>query len=391
MNQTRLLQRLLLLPGTFLILSSAIAQTYEQGRAAYIQGDYPAAYLILQPLAQAGDAEAQKMLGIMYDYGQGVSADPQQALDWYIRAAEQGQASVQYQVGAKYFRGENIPRNYAEAARWWQVASDNGQVDAQFNLGLMYFRGIGLTQDDVRAAEMFRQAAEQGHGHAEYSIAVMYAFGRGVAQNYDIALQWFNQAADKGIAQAQYNLGIFFENGYSVEKDLTRAKEWYERAAAEGLDEAKNRLATLDVSSTQSAPVTVTATTVSPAPPDVQTTPVSISTVESSASNYQLSEISTNNIKRESWVLQQQPDTYTIQIGSVTREDDLVNFIKANRLDDNSAYIQIVVDGITRFSGFYGVYTSYAEAEQAVANLPPAVRRINPWIRNFGIVQKMLN
>jgi len=377
-----LIRRYRTLPILFWIIfpfTLVMAQTYEQGRSAYIQGDYQAAYAILNPLAEAGDVEAQKMLGIMYDYGHGVSADPQKALEWYILAAEQGQASVQYQVGTKYFKGEAITRDYAEAARWWQLAADNGQEDAQFNLGLMYFRGIGLAQDDQKAAEMFSRAAEQEHGHAQYSIAVMYAFGRGVTQNYDTALQWFTRAADKGIAQAQYNLGIFYENGYSVEKNINRAEQWYQLAAEQGLAEAKSRLDMLVSRTSESAPATVASQNMPTQPPSP--TPAS----------YNLSEIATNNIKRESWVLQQKSDTYTIQIGSVTSEDDLVNFLKRNNLDNNSAYIQIMVDGITRYNGFYGVYSTYADAEQAVAALPPSVRRINPWIRNFGIVHKMLN
>ncbi len=58
---------------------SVYAQTYDEGRAAYISGDYSTALDILTPLAESGDAEAQKMLGIMYDYGQGVEANPQTA------------------------------------------------------------------------------------------------------------------------------------------------------------------------------------------------------------------------------------------------------------------------------------------------------------------------
>ena len=80
----------------------------------------------------------------MYDYGQGVKADSEKALSWYLRSAEQGHPAVQYQVGAKYFRGDGVKQNYQEAAKWWDMAANGGQVDAQFNLGLMYFRGLSI-------------------------------------------------------------------------------------------------------------------------------------------------------------------------------------------------------------------------------------------------------
>ena len=53
-----------------------LAQGYEDGRSAYINGDYKTAFTILKPLADAGDAEAQKMTGIMYDYSHGVAPNP---------------------------------------------------------------------------------------------------------------------------------------------------------------------------------------------------------------------------------------------------------------------------------------------------------------------------
>jgi len=367
--------------GVFCSTADVAAQSYQEGRAAYLSGNYQAAYEILKPLADSGDPEAQKMLGIMYDYGHGVAADPKEALSWYIRSAEQGEPAVQYQVGAKYFKGDNIPQDYAEAARWWTMAADGGQVEAQFNLGLMYFRGLGVEQNDTRAAELFLHAAEQDHGNAQYSIAVMYAFGRGVTKDHDLALEWFLKSADKGIAQAQYNLGIFYENGYAVVRDLERAGDWYERAAAQGLEEAATRLEML-AKRTDEANMMAVSTSAGNTQQEI---------IHPPDAEYPVSEISTHGIRREDWIRQQSEDSYTIQIGSVISEDDLVNFIRSHNLEDNSAYIQIVIDGVTRYNAFYGAFSSYAEAEQAITDMPEDLRRVNPWIRNFGILQKMLN
>ena len=40
--------------------------------------------------AQAGDAQAQFDLGVMYFYGEGVRQDREKAVYWYCKAAEQG-------------------------------------------------------------------------------------------------------------------------------------------------------------------------------------------------------------------------------------------------------------------------------------------------------------
>jgi len=369
-----------LLVSACLACSNAIAQSYEQGRKAYINGDYETAYDILQPLAEDGDSEAQKMLGIMYDYGHGVEKNKQKALTWYLKSARQGQTAVQYQVGSKYFHGEDVEQNYRKAAEWWQRAASDGQMDAQFNLGLMYFRGLSLEQDDRRAAELFRAAAEQGHGQAQYSLGVMYAFGQGVEQNYREALNWFQKAAEQGVAQAQYNLGVFYENGHGVERDIDEAAGWYERAAARGLNQARDRLAAME------------GRTAAAGPPREKRPPEAAPAGDephAEIDEYDINEITPGAIRRKDWVLQQSPAGFTLQIGSVIREESIVNLIHSHGLESESAYIEVVIDDVTRYNGLYGNYSTYEEAERAAERLTTDTG-IEPWIRNIGILQKMV-
>ncbi len=46
-------------------------------------------------VAEQGDADAQFLLGGMYEHGQGVTQNSQQAFGWYQKAAEQGDAKAQ--------------------------------------------------------------------------------------------------------------------------------------------------------------------------------------------------------------------------------------------------------------------------------------------------------
>lgn len=341
------------------------ADDYQTGRSAYISGDYQRAYAILRPLAEAGDSESQKILGIMYDYGHGVKADAEQALAWFKRSAEQGQPAVQYQVGAKYFRGDGVEKDYAEAAKWWELAANGGQVDAQFNLGLMYYRGLHTAPDNNKAAELFQLAAKQGHGQAQYSLAVMYSFGHGLEKSHQTALKWFSQSAEQGVAQAQFNMGVFYENGHAVEKNLETARKWYARAMAQGLAQAEKKLQELETGDTK--------------------------TTQKSVTDYSIDEIQPDGIKREDWVLMQSPKTYTLQLASVVKEADILRFIKENQLDSDAAYIEVVINNVKRYNAFYGNYDNFELAEQAIKDLPGNLSKTKPWIRNFGILQQMLN
>ncbi|WP_188109780.1 SPOR domain-containing protein [Pseudohalioglobus sediminis] len=66
------------------------AGTLEDGYDAYERGDIAAAVGIWQELAIQGDATAQLNLGQLYRLGQGVKQSDEQAVEWYILAAQNG-------------------------------------------------------------------------------------------------------------------------------------------------------------------------------------------------------------------------------------------------------------------------------------------------------------
>ncbi|MBI4006798.1 MAG: SEL1-like repeat protein [Gammaproteobacteria bacterium] len=352
-------------------IPAALAQSFEEGKAAYQAKDYQKALEILRPLAEQGNSQAQVTLGIMYDYGHGVTANPEEAFKWYLKAAEQGIPMVQHDVGVKYFQGQGVKQDYLEAARWWEQSANAGLADSQFNLGLMYYRGIGIEQDYRKAAELFLKAANQEHSHAQYSLAVMHAFGQGMDKNYEEALKWFKKSAAQGVAQAQFNLGVFYESGYGLEKDLNTAREWYQRAADQGLEEAKKKLAELTSKEKQ----------------EIISRPESISHPEPGELPDKLPDI---GIKREDWVIQQNPEFFTLQLSSVLTEKDIVKFIKENNIESEAAYIIVVINGVTRYTALYGVFDTYTEAEKAIKQLPENLQNGKPWVRNFGILQNLL-
>ena len=365
----------------FFFTSSVVAATYEEGKKAYLAQDYDLALKILKPLAENGNAQAQITLGLMHDYGHGVEKSASESIKWYLMAAEQGVPLVQHDMGVKYFQGQGVEQNYNEAAKWWEMSANAGIADSQFNLGLMYYRGIGIEKDYVKAAKLFEAAAEQGHGNAQYSLAVMYAFGQSKEKSYSTALKWFNKAAEQNVAQAQFNLGVFNENGYGLAKDLNKAREWYQLAANQGLQEAIEKLKTLPKQKTITVAKEKSIETISGKPVIENNTaePVEKSTPAT-----------TNKLNLSQWLRQQPADNYTIQLGSVVNEKDIIKYIQSSGLDSNAGYIEVIVDGITRYTAIYGLYDTYQKAELAVNELPKAVQNTKPWVRNTGILQGLL-
>ena len=353
------------------LIFNVAAETYEEGKQAYLNRDYSRALEILQPLAENGNSLAQITMGLMYDYGHGVPQDTAESVRWYRLAAEQGAPLVQHDLGVKYFQGQGVDQDYQEAAKWWEMSASAGIADSQFNLGLMYYRGISVDKDFIKAGALFEAAAKQGHSNAQYSLAVMYAFGQGTKKDYKTALSLFQKSADQNVAQAQFNMGVFYENGYGLEKDPEKAIEWYALAANQGLQEAIEKLRTFKVDNAAASQTSqaVSATTSSPSDP-----------IASATQSLDLSD----------WLRQQPADNYTLQLISLVNEQDIIDYINTSGLGSSVGYIKVIVNGMTRYSVIYGIYDSYEEAADASAELPHAVQNSKPWVRNTGILQGLL-
>ncbi len=141
------------------VLAAPAWAGWNEGVAAYDRGDYATAFREMKPLAEQGNAEAQHILGLMYNKGQGVPQDYAEAVRWIRKAAEQGDAMAQYNLGVMYNNGQGVTLDYAEAVKWYRKAAEQGNAEAQHNFGLMYYKGQGVPQDYVQAHMWFNLAA----------------------------------------------------------------------------------------------------------------------------------------------------------------------------------------------------------------------------------------
>ena len=108
----------------FLLLSfiSHAADTrFEEGVDAYQNNSYQQAFAIFLPLAQAGNVDAQLSVGTMYDRGQGVEQDSQEALKWYQLAAGQGDNIAKSLVKTMF--------NSAEGATKYEDNQNTNELD----------------------------------------------------------------------------------------------------------------------------------------------------------------------------------------------------------------------------------------------------------------------
>jgi len=192
-----------------------------------------------QQAAERGDAAGQTYVGMMYQYGQGVDKNSNEAMNWYKKAARQGYLPAQYCLGMIYreIAGEGsfwgIAINYKESAKWLTKAAEQGYAPAQQGLGAAYFSGYGVPQDVEKAMEWYKKAAEQGLVTAQTALGGKY-YHRGniatkkgetdkAAKCFKQAIEWYEKA------EAYSSLG----DVHAAMGNDAEALKWYRKAVEE--------------------------------------------------------------------------------------------------------------------------------------------------------------
>lgn len=185
---------------------------------AYANEDYVAALELYRKLAEKGDARSQNALGILYSMGRGTTKNKNEAVAWYIKAAEQGNESALNNLANSYKYGwDGVSPNYPEAIEWYKkcIAIANSLCFVEF--GDMYERGLGLEVDYVEAARLYRMGADQvltepvrsndarliEISSAEVRLADMYIKGLGVQQDCQEADRLLSSAASRNTIFSQ--------------------------------------------------------------------------------------------------------------------------------------------------------------------------------------------
>lgn len=228
----------------------------EEARNAYQHGEYVSALSEWQKLAAQDNAEAQYTMGVMYDEGQGVAADPAEGLKWYRKAAAQGFEAAQYALGVKYLKGQGTPRDEDEALKWFTPLMEPKASPpalspyahlVTYELGASYVDSSDHAATSyARTFPWFVKVAGQGNPFAQYYLGVMYEQGLGTAQNSSEAARWFHQAAASGVAAAQKDLALLYQQGRGVKQNDIAAYALFELAAASSLLSAQEEKAIVE-------------------------------------------------------------------------------------------------------------------------------------------------
>lgn len=175
-----------------LLSSTTLATDFATGQAAYDSGDYETALAEWQPLAEAGDADGQFGMGLLYGNGFGVALDDEQALKWYGLAAAQGHAGAQCNLAVMHENGWGVPQSDEQAFKWYSLAAEQGATAAQINVGRMYAGGFGVTEDRIQGYKWLSIAVELGDNDAKLNLDILAASmsAEQIAEANRLTIEW---------------------------------------------------------------------------------------------------------------------------------------------------------------------------------------------------------
>ena len=209
-----------------------LAMMYFEGEAVPVKMESFIYWLTKS--AENGLPAAQNELGLLFSYGNGVEIDPVLAVMWLEKSARQDHSGAQNNLAVAYQGGNGVAQDTAAAVYWYEKSAGQGYALAQANLGQMYSAGIGVEQDYATAYELFILSAKQGNGLGTNNLGVAFEHGWGVAKNSEKAFQLYQQSAEQGNARGQANLASAYSNGIGTVEDKDASYDWFKRSAEQG-------------------------------------------------------------------------------------------------------------------------------------------------------------
>lgn len=181
------------------------------------------AFSTAQQYANQGNPLAGLLLGLLYDRGIAVAANPSQARYWLDKSSDNPVSA--FILGTYALLGTNESVDAQDGQKLLEQAANQKLPYAMFNLAILKQK---QQQDPL---PMLQQARASGSAPAGLLIADIFLARANNPEQMQEAKAIYTQLAEKGDRQAQLKLGFLNDRGLGGPVDYAKAKYWYEQAA----------------------------------------------------------------------------------------------------------------------------------------------------------------
>ena len=238
-----------------------------------------------------GSASSAYTLAKLYENGEGVEKNIEEAYSYYQISAVLGNFYANYQVGKISLQKGEIEKaveNFQEAAKgnishaWFKLGktySDEsyGLYDISkaqlcysnalnlyitdykqnpndyiaYRLGNMYLKGLGTDMNINQAIYWFSEAEKFENANAAYQLGYIYHSEKYGLQNNELASNYFRKALSAYLIRFNNNqtdselalrIGTFYQYGLGIERDIEKALLWYKKAVELGNIKAQQKI-----------------------------------------------------------------------------------------------------------------------------------------------------
>lgn len=233
----------------------------------------------LKNKAVLGQSDAQFKLAQLYEAGLGVYQDPDKAIEWYQKAADQGDTQATYNLAVIYLQGKHGKEDYLKGYELLTNAAFKGNLQAQYalarikELGLKNKQGKQVIQPNIdESMSLYYLASSSDYGLAQHRLAeilvrqklndmsvsaksqrrnLIKTLYQGAVQDgiteASLPLAFFNAMekipakqqeafkvakveAENNNSKAALLLGLLYDRGIGVKKDPHQAVYWYKKS-----------------------------------------------------------------------------------------------------------------------------------------------------------------
>lgn len=190
----------------------------------------------LERLAIDGNAEAQFMLGRIYEKGVRAPINHEKSILFYSQAVKNQHLGAMYNLSIKYSRGEGIKEDIGKALSLMESAANLGSVEAQYALAVNIFKKKQSYQVTDKAFKQLVKSAMSGNSQAQLYLGKYYEFGRVRvgSKDYSKAIIWYQKSAKYQNLDAQFRLCRMYKKGFGVKKNIAVARGWCKKSAEKG-------------------------------------------------------------------------------------------------------------------------------------------------------------
>lgn len=164
-------------------LGNSVAMTnlaFQYQMGVGVKKNFSEAVLWYEKAIECGNVEAISLLAKLYYSIKNFT----EAFKYFRIAAKNGNADCMNYLGIMYEFGEGVSENYNQAVEWYIRAMQAGNIQSIYNLGKCYYNGNGVEKNDKRAYELFYKAAKKGLTDAMIALDKALNEGNEEAQEY---------------------------------------------------------------------------------------------------------------------------------------------------------------------------------------------------------------